>query len=418
MNCIIDSKSNIQGHLLLTASNLLIFLLIALTGCRGEGVSPQTAKTAPVIQKGATAAPTPGSSQLPQEKEWITRLEFSPNGKLLISGGLGEGIAPGSPLRVWDVASGQLMRDLSSQLSSTTAFAFMPDEETFVAADGKRLFIGECATGKVRRILKENLSSHISTLTIAPNGQELMCLSLAYTEMGRDTVLTFWELPSGKFKRSIKLRNFEGKYLSVSRQGTMLAVVGENGYGSGYEIRLWDIVNSKWLKTLKGDGKYCYAIAFSPKKDILAGAVIKSSEMFATTGVHLWDVPSGKLLRVLPQEGGALSLSFSSSGDTLVSSGSALGFGTVRFWNPGDGKCRLILTGTTDHLFATALSPDGKILAASSLMNIVVGDITKMPPGSKSQPYVMGEGAGRLMLWDVDNRKLLREWFLTAKPQG
>lgn len=361
-----------------------------------------------------------------QAQEWITDLAFSPRGDLLVSGSQHLHDERGGPWRVWDVKSGKLKADLSHQIASATAFAFMPDGETFAAADEKRLYIGAVATGKPIRVLKENLSNRISFLAVNPDNKDLICLSSA--EWLGYSVLTFWELSSGRFQRTVTIPNFEAASLSLSPQGTLLAVAGQSRNSKSYstrgEVRLWDMNAGKWTKTLMGNGQNCYAVAFSPVKNIVAGAVIASSEMFSGTGVHLWDASSGKLLRVLPQEGATLSLAFSNSGDTLVSSGSTWGIGMVRFWNPDDGKCRLTLTGRTDYLFATALSPDGKTLAASSLMDIFVGDLEHKPPKWNSLQRPMDSiayGAGHLRLWDVNQQKTLREWSVfsaSENPKG
>ncbi|RIK78462.1 MAG: hypothetical protein DCC68_15210 [Planctomycetota bacterium] len=81
--------------------------------------------------------------------------------------------------------------------------------------------------------------------------------------------------------------------------------------------------------------------------------------------VALFDVPTGKLQRVIEAHGyvgldGWMPVAFAPQGQFLVT---GAGEGTVKVWDPRTGLRLAILKGHTDHLWGLAVSPDGQWLA-------------------------------------------------------
>ena len=62
---------------------------------------------------------------------WVTSVAFSPDGRLLASGSWNSTI-----IRLWDVASGQLVRTLEGHTDEVTSVAFSPDGRLLASGSG------------------------------------------------------------------------------------------------------------------------------------------------------------------------------------------------------------------------------------------------------------------------------------------
>ena len=105
--------------------------------------------------------------------------------------------------------------------------------------------------------------------------------------------------------------------------------------------------------------------AFSPD-----GTMLAVGNRNAET--HIFDVASGKVLRVLP-EPQTQGLQFSPDGRTLAV---AYVNGSLRLWNMADGRLLHGLKTTAKELYRVEWSPDGQMLASAGLE----GNITLWNP--------------------------------------
>jgi hypothetical protein len=118
---------------------------------------------------------------------------------------------------------------------------------------------------------------------------------------------------------------------------------------------VWDLQSGKLLRILEGQKGFVNGVAFSPDGSILAtGGGDKR--------ILLWDPKTGRLLQTLRGHAASVNrIAFSRDGKTLAT---ASDDGTVRFWNPGEGTQRQILKGPNKPVKAIAFSSDGTTLAA------------------------------------------------------
>jgi WD40 repeat protein len=140
---------------------------------------------------------------------------------------------------------------------------------------------------------------------------------------------------------------------SVSPDGVLAATGGWDG-----TIHIWDIATGKLLRVLVGHNSSVYGVAFSPD-----GSVIASTGSFDETA-RVWNPRTGMVLRVLKKHKGFTSgVAWSPDGATLAVSGGNSGF--VTFWDPVQNR-QLRTVEHGNKVNGMAWSPDGKALACAT----------------------------------------------------
>jgi WD40 repeat protein len=120
--------------------------------------------------------------------QWIQRLHswswamaFSPDGRLLASAGLGGGIS------LWDVATGQVLRDLSGHTGAVNSVAFSPDGKLLASASGDNtLRLWRVSTGEALRTFTGH-TNQVTFVDFSPDGKLL--ISAAY-----DNTVKIWSI--------------------------------------------------------------------------------------------------------------------------------------------------------------------------------------------------------------------------------
>jgi WD40 repeat protein len=161
-----------------------------------------------------------------------------------------------------------------------------------------------------------------------------------------------------------KLSGQAGKVtaLAFSPNGQHLAAAS-GAPGTSGEVRLYDVPStgapdSKAKFILPAHTDLIYDVSFSP-----------DSKLLATTGydrlIKLWDVASGKEIRVLKDHSDTVySLSFSPDGKLLASGAADR---AVKVWDVASGKRLYTLGESTDWVYAVAWNPDGHHLAGTGV---------------------------------------------------
>jgi WD40 repeat protein len=169
---------------------------------------------------------------------------FSPDGKQLATGGYG------TLVRLWDVASGRLVRAFDAgPVKGGLTPVFSPD--------GTRIAVGhrnaetrvyEVATGKPLHTLPRKMSQE---LKFSPDGRTL---AVGYV----DGTVALWDPSKGTLLRSAEAGVKEVYTLDWSRAGDVLATAGRGG-----KIRLWRARDLGLLKELDAP-EWVIQVRFSP----------------------------------------------------------------------------------------------------------------------------------------------------------
>jgi WD40 repeat protein len=331
---------------------------------------------------------------------------YSPDGKLLASGGLDDAAKEQYSLRIWDAATGKELRrcempknepptcfafsadasKVAAAIAETDTFlfdvqsgkvihrlphywatriAYAPDGKTIASIKGASIHLWDAASGKERFLEFAGHQGGVASVVLSPDGKILAS--------GGENV-RLWDTATAKLVRQIAA---QGTDLAFSLDGKTLASVG----GGHRTIHVWDPTTGKELFKLEGP-RLLKAVAFSPD-----GKVLATGDEQAT--VRLWDVATHQQLHEMDVQSGAesLSLAFSPDGKTLACAGAWNEGGVpkgitinlqkrvtitgkegflVLLWDVASGKEARRFSGLKDQIKTVAFAPDGKTLAAAS----------------------------------------------------
>ena len=174
---------------------------------------------------------------------------------------------------------------------------------------------------------------------------------------------TQWSLPDGARARLGKGKIYD---LTYSPDGTRFAVA------SGAGVWIYDAATPEELSLLSisipegalltGDSRYSGDVAYSPDGSTIAMAGPDS-------GVRIWDVVTGTLLKTFHTERWINTIAYSPDGNTIASGGRG---GRVYLWDTATGTLKnTLISGSGDIAF----SPDGGTLAVGGRDHLRLWDV-------------------------------------------
>lgn len=398
----------------------------------------------------------------------VHSLAFSPDGKLLATGG------KNASVRLWDWANRKELNNLSGHEGAVLAVAFSPDGHYLAsaAADGVALVwdVAEVLKNPPQapqpsskppgRERSQGTGSTTSDrVSLPPSGASNGGGRARIPRSGGVDVPP--ALPSGALAR---LGNSQFRHggavqtLAFSRDGSLLAAAGVDG-----TVRLWDAASGterrrfaagtisvnelffttedKWLMAvgldsvrawkasdgteaarLGGDRSLAGPLAVSPDGALVA---VSAGERFSDSRIRIRSVVNGKSLKLLEgHTAGLLALCFSPDGTTLASASSDE---TIRLWDIASGKEKTQWTGHDRGARRLVFSPNGKMLVSVGLDGVVrlwdvasgknvqtlrailgFGRTAVFAPDSKT--LALGLANGTIQIVDCDDGKISRSW--------
>ncbi|GHO82248.1 Hsp70 family protein [Dictyobacter formicarum] len=192
----------------------------------------------------------------------VSGVAISPDGETLVSGSLDKTI------KVWNLATGQLLHILTGHTGIVSSAAISPDGETLVSGCDEMIKVWRLATGQLLHILTGHTRG-VSGVAISPDGETLVSGS-------DDKTIKVWNLATGQQLRTLT-GHTRGVYsIAISPDGETLVS------GSDDEtIKVWDLATGQQLRTLTGHTDVVYSVAISPDGEALvSGSLDKTIKIW------------------------------------------------------------------------------------------------------------------------------------------
>ena len=285
---------------------------------------------------------------LPGHAERVTGLAFSPDGRWLASS------STDGSVKVWDYRAGQLVHLFTNHVGNwVRRVAFSPNSRWLAPAayDGK-VSIWDVTSGTVAHMLPTR--ARIADVLFTPDGRFVVTASREESS----PLIRFWSTATGEPALTLNHSNAL-VCIAISGDGKLLA----SGGGKG-AVNLWALPEGRWLRrVVTAEQATALDIDLSPDGRRLAVAGYWENT--------LWATDTGALLRQLRgHEDGTMQVTFSPDGGELASSAADA---SVRLWNVRDGSVKRILSRRPPNTPVTSLafSADGRFEALGTVNGLV-----------------------------------------------
>ncbi len=284
----------------------------------------------------------------------VNALAFSHDGRFLASGGFNDPI-----IQIWDIETKRKHTSISLLQGHVVISNLAFYGRTLVSIDDAGGFsYWNIDTGN--RLSEKRFDNPCDLSIFSEDGSK-------FAVAGRDGTLHLWDTTTMNIDTTLP-RKWQGDdndiyTLALSPDETIIASGGENK-----TIQLWNKNKDTEFTTLSGHNAWVTALAFSEDSKTLAsgdtGKVIK-----------FWDLETQKERVTITGHNSIVSaLTFAPIGTPLygmcLASGSA--DGTIRFWNPHNGKeLALFTTGHTEYIKSIAFSEDDSTLTTAAFNGTV-----------------------------------------------
>lgn len=240
------------------------------------------------------------------------------------------------------------------QRQPVTALAYSPDGKQIAVATSGQIEIKASLRGAARRVLN-GLPGKVNAVHFSPDGRHLIA---ATGITGLSGVAQLWQVNDGAM-----VREFGGHRDSLfdaefSPDGRVLATAGYDRV-----IRLWQVDDGKLLRAIAVHNGAIFDLAFDPSGKVLASAS-------ADQTVKLWRVSDGTRLDTLNQPQGELNaVRFTPDGQHILAAGADKRIHLWRFVSREAPALNPVVLSRFAHeaaITAMSLTPDGRHLITAA----------------------------------------------------
>ena len=384
--------------------------------------------------------------------DFVTAIRFSPDGSRILSLGT-EGSA-----KLWDVASGRLLRTFSINGGAIETFAFSPDSKQIVTGSGdlNSPKVWNAATGELVEGFKADASGFFEIAAISPDGRTAVA--------GTADTVKLLEMKTGRLVRELKSQDGTFLLAAFSPRGDRIVTAAK----TDEIITIWDVATGRLLSRKKRPAGSLFAVAYGkagpraiiqdmdgtntalidaqslselhtfrtkPKQLFdklaisrnsrsIAAAYVQEADDETIQGVHVFDSVSGRLIRsfeglanyianiALSPDGARVAVVFENN--------------TFAIWDVASGTLLQKFEATQNRVWEVSVSPDGEFIAATGemhhgldLWNLATGQHARMIEGRDGfvgsglfardpSRFFSAGGDETAKLWNVTDGTLLR----------
>ncbi len=305
----------------------------------------------------------------------VSSIDFSPDGKYLISGGSDKNI------KLWEVETGREIRTFVAN-DMVDFVAFSPDGKSLLSLESKgAATLWDVKTGKKIRTLRKGGKPLVAiAVAFSPDGASVAAVgSQVEKDPGKDPVFRNIQLLDIKTGREINI--FKGHTSSVhtiafSPDGKYLAsgsATAELGKGKkDNTVRLWNVKSGKKIHCFAGHSKGVSKVVFSPDGQFVAS-------IGEDRNIFFWDTKKGVKARSLagfPSDNISTrgTIAFSPDGRRFVAASSFPPAMTL--WDVATGQVEATMKKDDNNIgdATVSFSPDSRYIAICASNKILLWD--------------------------------------------
>jgi WD40 repeat protein len=294
--------------------------------------------------------------------KWVW-LEFSPDSKLLASGGSQDG-----QIRLWDVAAGKEL-------------ALLAEFET-----------------------------QVSMVRVSPDGKTIACSGFTLSDPDRDGVITLWDATTQTESATFTAKNGltdiafspDGKFLAAAEYAKKRVDLEPLS-----EVTIWNLKTKQVVKRIPNRCGTMSRLVFSPDSKTLAVAGYNAAQILqAAHRIALYDTAKWSYLRsCFGHTRRIFGLVFMAKGRQLMSCGSD---GTLCKWDPATGVRKAVIATKSGNTSQLTISADGQRFAivAKSAEVVRVNAVRHTPGILASQSATKTTSAVGALSFSSDGKNL------------
>jgi WD40 repeat protein len=282
----------------------------------------------------------------------VSAVACQPGGRLVASSGSGI-------VRLWDFATGLLVRELPGHAYYWQTLSFSPDGSLLASGGDDRIIrLWDVKTGRPTLVIPAYRSG---------GSGPIMPFPVALTPDGKSVAggcangqIILWDVDTGRERTRFAPPDAPppGPIDGIARMIDTLAISPDGKWLAAANrrigVQVWNLSERRLFQTIPNESKW-FQLAFSPDSSTLAWYGRSPQAAAGSAGIQLWDMLAchfrGKI-SVARQS----YLAFSPDGRRLVSTGWDR---TIRLWDLNNNRLLKAMTGHTDQVNSVAFSPDG-----------------------------------------------------------
>ncbi len=297
-----------------------------------------------------------------------------------------------------------LVRILTGHQSSVRAVAVAADGRQVVSAsDDGTVAVWDLTTGQRLRELRGHRAA-VNAVAVSPGGRQVVSGS-------DDGTVAVWDLATGRRLRELRGHQAAVRAVAVALHGRQVVSGCDDG-----TVVVWDLTTGRRLRQLRGHPDAVNAVAVDA-----GGRYAVSGSRDRTVAV--WDLATGRVRELRGHQAAVRAVALVLEGQQVVS---GCDDGTVAVWDPATGRRLRELRGHRDAVNAVAVDPGGRhAVSGSDNGTVAVWDLTTderarelrghqaavravaVAPGGRR--VVSGCDDGTVAVWDLATGRQLRE---------